>query len=229
MSMSHRQWVSLRELRTMQEAEKAEQLEAERKRKDEEERPLREAEETYKQAHQQLAKTIRERILTQRDDELYVDPETKQLEMSWPDANIFNADHARQFVEANPGYFRCDANTQILGDYLSRNGVHIVSKKTLQAAYERLKTYGLITGPPPEPISEPQPRTQPARVAKVDPEQEKRKAWDKYTLDIVATDPGTGATYTQYQLDRCSAETFRRLVFGERFVPKIGDVIHGMR
>jgi hypothetical protein len=58
------------------------------------------------------------------------------------------------------------------------------------------------------------------------PEFEKQQAQKRYREEIVVTDPRTGKGYTQYQLDHTvSADEYKRLVFGENFIPTISTVI----
>ena len=67
---------------------------------------------------------------------------------------------------------------------------------------------------PPKPEREPEPqRPQVNLQIESDPQIEKQKQWERYTTEIVVTDPETGEGWTQYMLDhKADADTFARLM-----------------
>ena len=87
--------------------------------------------------HDQLAKLIRERIATQRDDECWIEPATLALSMRQADADNFNRTEAAKYAESNPSFFPSRANREALGGYFDRNGIAIVSSATRAAAVRR--------------------------------------------------------------------------------------------
>lgn len=125
------------------------------------------------------------------------------------------------FMRQEPRYDKA-SHFDKLSDFLIRNSLDATSKN-FALAFNLLWNFRLIE-PKPEP--EPEQRTPQVNLEiEPDPEIERRKARERYFTGIVITDPRTGQGLTQYQVDRLSAEDYRRLYFGEFGVPKITDVL----
>jgi len=153
--------------------------------------------------HDQLAKLIRERIATQRDDECWIEPATLALSMRQADADNFNRTEAAKYAESNPSFFPSRANREALGGYFDRNGIAIVSSATLAAAVRRLSEYGLLESrPAPAPPALPQ---QPYINLSIEPEPDAEP--DGLGWDIETGEP---RVYSPLQIERMSSETYRR-------------------
>jgi len=115
-----------------------------------------------------------------------------------------------------------------VADFLKRNRL----EPTLLNAS---RTFVLLLGmgiiqrkpkPEPEPVN-PELNEHGVNLAvSPSPEWERKQRQKAYFSEPVVTDPRTGETFTQYQVDRMDSETYRRLMFGEHKIPRITDVIH---
>jgi hypothetical protein len=188
-----------RELREMREAEARELRAREASERAERERPIREAEEALKATAVELGKLTREKILTQVDDDRYKDPDMESARMSQADADAFNRTELKAFLVDNPHAYWSEANRDALGSYFERNHLRIVSRKYLEAAWERLSSYGLLE---PEPIPEAthRPAAQPEAPA---PEPDVYEGWDP--------DTGERKKYSKWEVDRMTGEEYRRV------------------
>jgi hypothetical protein len=127
----------------------------------------------------------------------------------------------KQFRE----FYDLPENRTAICNYLDVQGIRIADAECFRLAFERLRDLRLLTekqqlAPEPiAPVTEPEP----------DPEELKRQEREKYYSEIVGTDPITLQQFTAYQLDRCDAETFRRVCRIPRapniYVPTVGDVL----
>jgi hypothetical protein len=120
---------------------------------------IQKAEAEFTDAASKLARTIRERIATQRDHDAYIDPATLGINMTQAEAEAFNKREAALFVKQNPSFPVTDRNLKALGDYFDRNLIRIVSAKIIAAAVTRLGSYGLLDQPEVKttPIAQPRP------------------------------------------------------------------------
>jgi hypothetical protein len=201
--------------------------EAARRREDEaaEAAQLAELESTYAQTATKIARTIRERLLTQRDDEIFISADTVGKSMSQADASIFNKKEVALYCQRHP--FSAEW-LPIIGSYFERNGLAIISQATLAAAIKRLSTYGLLPQPeahtpPSAPTSAPVASQRFIRdvdeIAEISPKKEPEE-W-------IGIDPNTGRerAYTSREVDRLSAYDFRRafkLVASDLLLPTRG-------
>jgi len=156
--------------------------------------------------HDQLAKLIRERIETQRDDEVFIDPATLGIKMTQAQADAYNASEAAKYAQANPSFYPSRSNREALGSYFQRNGIALVSSSILAAAVRRLSDYGLLESrPAPAPEALPQ---QPYVNLSIDSDEPEPDAepegmgWDIET--------GEPRFYSPLQIERMSSETYRR-------------------
>jgi hypothetical protein len=130
----------------------AEEREEKRRRQEEAERPIREAEATILETHRKLYDLGKQAAIKGQPDAGFEIPEsTKALRMTVAQAKKFVAAESKRFVEENPEYFRCDENVQTINNYLTVQGVNIPNVEAYKAAWERLRTFGLITEHPPTP------------------------------------------------------------------------------
>ncbi len=206
--MKHRDLQSLQEFRR-------EEAEREQHEREERERPVRAAQEQFNQTARQLHATIRERILTQRDDEFRLDPATTR---PIPIAQVpsWQKVQGEAFKAANPDYWPTPENEAVLVGYIERNhpGIKLVSARQLTEAYRRLSEFGLLQErSAPEHILEPTP--EPVTVYAQPAEPTGQEGWDLKT--------GEKQFFTDYQIARMSADEFRKVFrLGQ---PRIKDVL----
>lgn len=153
--MSQRERIALRARR---EAEEQERHEAERPRLEAERRTsekIAQAEEQLRTTASQLARAKRDQIANGMDDEFVVDPATMTGTGIPPsEVDAWHQSQFAEFLQNNPGYFKCDENASALTSYLMRNcpGLVLISATQLTAAYKRLSEYGLLRQrPAPQP------------------------------------------------------------------------------
>jgi hypothetical protein len=130
--------------------------------------------------------------------------------------------------------FNAHLHLQPVTDFLTRNRL-AVTLDHFRKAFNLLLGMAVLPAPP-EPVALPEP---PApglnkyginlEIDRGSPEEQRQKERERYTTEIVVTDPLDGTTYTEYQLDRADAETYRRLVFGELGRPTVRNVISPKR
>jgi hypothetical protein len=209
-----------RDLESIQRFRREEQ-EREQREREERERPVREAQEQFNQNLRQLHSVQRERILTQKDDEFRLDPETTRP-IPVAQYPAWQREQSALFKMQNPDYYTCPENEAVLVDYINRNltgdrahpGIKLVSAKQLTGAYRRLSEFGLLKErPSPEPVAEPTP--EPVTVYAQPAEPTGQEGWDLKT--------GEKQFFTDYQIARMSADEFRKVFrLGQ---PRIKDVL----
>ena len=161
----------------------------------------------WQDGHTQIAKLIRERIVSQRDDEVFIDPTTIGVKMTQAEADAYNAAEAAKFAVSNPSFYPSRANRESLGRYFDLNGLAIVSSATLAVAVRRLSEYGLLESrPAPAPIALP---SQPAYVNLAVASDEPAAAEPD---GMQGFDPDTGAErwYTDREIALMSADQMKR-------------------
>jgi hypothetical protein len=151
----------------------------------------------------------KEAYLDGKPDPGWITPPEAKVSMPATKAFEFSVSEARKFfnsAEWQP--YESQENRKQIAAYLERNGITvIVPESCFVQALRRLLLFGLLQlvenlpelERPEEPIEQP------------DPEELKRQAQEKYYNEIVGTDPMTLQQFTAYQLDRCDAETWRRV------------------
>jgi hypothetical protein len=194
---------------------RAEAAEAAKRRQLEERQAaeLAETEAAFKKTTDQLALTIRERILKGRDDELFVTPELLRASMPTVEAEKFNAEQAAEFVRTNPDYeaYRSDETLHAIMDYFSRNGVRIFDAAMIKAAFTRLRDYGVIQKRP-VPKVEPEPRPQPTRVNLTIERKEPEPVKPSGPKTYMGRDWETGKEreFTEREVNRMSSKEYAR-------------------
>ncbi len=168
--------------------------------REERERPIREAEAKLREASTAIERTIRDRISTGIDDAFQIDPATFTPLPRGISAAQYNKAQAQQFRQSNPDFYPSDFNLREITEYIARNtptNFILVSATQLQWAFERLRAYGLLEERP-EPEPEPEIVPEPANPS--EPEI------------FVGIDQETGEerTFSKFQVDRMSAEEYRR-------------------
>lgn len=178
---------------------KALEREAERKRA-----AVSAAEKALQTTADQISRTIRERIANGRDADIFVTPELRNVKMTEQDAIRFNKQQAAQFASETPEYesYRSDATFQAIGNYFERNGIAIADAAMIRAAFERLRTYGLIhpntvAQQELEPEAEPEPLPEPESSGV---ELFIGRDWET----------GNRREFTRREIDRMSADEYRK-------------------
>lgn len=179
---------------------------------------------------EQDAEKARKAIREGKPDEAFVLPASALgLNMSVQRAKEFVAAESERFVRENPEYeqFRSAETYEAIIRYLSaQTDLQIPNADCLRAAFNRLKSLGMLKEtsiPELPPVQVEQPPDQ------IDPEEIKQRQREEYRTKIVITDPRTGEGLTAYQLDRVSADEYKRLMIGEFSTPTIVDVIRPTR
>jgi len=124
-------------------------------------------------------KTEREAVTNGKDLSIYVAPDLQDARMGLDQAIKFNGEQIRRFRASTPDYYPSQANVAALMGYFERNDIPIMNESMIRAAWERLRTFGLIEErpePAPEPVEEPQPE--------VSPEEAKQARWFEYTTTV---------------------------------------------
>jgi hypothetical protein len=128
-----------------------------------------------------------------------------------------------RFVATTPQYSH-DVHWDSLCEFFRRNKLS-VSLRHFQLAFGGLVQLAIA---PEKPAPAPAPIRNAVNLnrAEPDPEWLKQQEKKKYREEIVCIDPRNGEKFTQYQLDHTvSADLFKFLMFGERFIPTIASVI----
>lgn len=182
-------------------AHRAEIEAAERAEREKREAPIREAEARLKETHRQLHAVMLERLLGRvpDPDRIPVDPNLIGARMSRADADAFNLREFTKFREQHPDVFWNHELLEHMGAYWEANGLQIISATMLAALVERYKDAGLLPDPPeqepaPEQVPEPEP-VQPAGPV---------------TYTGIDWQTGREREFTQREVDRMSADEFRR-------------------
>ncbi len=166
---------------------------------------MREAETALQQSATELGKLTREMIQSGKDSDFQLPASVAGRGMDYEEARKFNGSEMRAFIASEPSFFDCPENREALIDYLLRQDCVIADAATYQAAFLRLREYGLLEErPEPEPIQEP-PKPQP--VAEPTPEVFK------------GVDPATGLEreFSRREVQRMDSLTYRKAfgLYGE--------------
>ena len=138
--------------RKAREREESAEAAKRRARKEAEATKLREAETAANETYRKIHLTVKERILNGKDTDVFVDPATMDVTMSRADADALNQSAVKEFVAKHPEHTQTSRKSlSVLGEYFDRNRVMIVSLPTLEAAFNRLREYGVIVDVTPEP------------------------------------------------------------------------------
>lgn len=191
--MLERERLSLREYREQIEAEER----AERERR---EAPIRAAENKFRETSRKLAAVMHERLLgTVRDvDRIPVDPSVTGIRMSLERAKQFNRAEFRRYRDENPEVYWTPELVDNIGQYFAVNGLQIVTAKMIASIVERYREYGLLPDPPQE--------VEPEQAPEPEPEQPS----GPITCIGVDWQTGTEREFTQREIDRMSADEYRR-------------------
>jgi hypothetical protein len=172
----------------------------EREEREARERPIREAEEQLRQTTIRLRGVMCERLLgkLKDPDRIMVDSRVTGITMSRADADKFNRTEFAKFKDEHPDIHWTQELLVNLGDYFHKNGLQIVTAEMISTLIERYREYALLPDPPqPDPEPEPEPQPDPA------PKPEVFEGWD--------LDSGEPRTFTRREVDRMSADEYRRV------------------
>jgi hypothetical protein len=168
---------------------------------------LKAAEETFTKTQREIAKTIRQRLLMQPDDECFVDPSTLNIRLSQQEADTFNRENAERYIAAHPdSYYPCPENFQAIAGYFARNGIRIVSELTLNAAVRRLSEYGLLESRP-APAPTPQPYVN-LSIDRSEPPEPTEAPDENVGIDQTT---GEVRSFSNFEIDRMPAEMYRKV------------------
>jgi hypothetical protein len=158
-------------------------------------------------------------------------PEYSGLELHGDDPEALPAIYAR-FISITPTYHH-DWHFDVLAAFFQRNRL-CATLTNLRTAFSLLSDLAIV---PEKPAPAAPARTPElnrygvnltADPGAPDPEVEKQRARKAYHETIVVRDPRDGKGYTAYMLDHATdADTYKRLVLGENFIPCISHVIRG--
>ena len=153
------------------------------------------------------------------EEQPYISAELQGITMSIEEANAFNGCEAREFMKENPEYYPSEENRATLLDYFTNRGINIIDRKMLKSAFISLRRDGLFDEPEPVPVPVPKP----APVAQEEsfdnlprlplghtvPTAYKRQTQEKHR----GIDPDTGKQrdYTQLEVDRMSADQYKKI------------------
>jgi hypothetical protein len=172
---------------------------------------LAEQEAIFTKTQRDLGRLLRERIQLGKDEDVYVDPATVGIKLTEEAAAKFNKEQAAVYRSRNPSL--TGGALTVVGEYLERNGINIVSALTIESAVRRLESFGLLNRPAPAPTPEPPPR--PYVNLSVTPLPEDDEPRKHVGLDLLT---GEERSYTNFQVEKMSASEFSR-IFGLRRSP----------
>ncbi len=170
---------------------------------------LVEEESKYAETSKELGKVMRERLTKMPDDGVFIEPSTLDVRMTKKEAHEFNRKEAAIFQQRNPNLCPLtDATIDALQGYFDRNAIKIVSALTIEAAYQRLRDYGLIEDRQ-APVPGPQPVAKPQRV-NLEIERPQTRPDPGKPIGI---DPFTGEPreYSQWEVNRMTADQFKKV------------------
>jgi hypothetical protein len=190
--------------------------------REERERPIREGEAALNKTYLELRDVEIEAIKTRKDDAVYISPSTQGIVLTVEQANTNNLAAANAFVDQCADYrehYKTNENRDAILAYLvDRNLVKIWDVAILQAAFEKLKSLGLLT-PIPVPVA---PAPVPVRrTPAVEPEAPKGPQMFA-GVDITT---GLDKSYSAREVNAMNGDTYRRafLVSSESLrLPTVG-------
>lgn len=164
----------------------------------------------------------REAVSAGKHDPKWQLPESaKSLRVTKDKLHDFIQREGEKFVEHTPEFFPSKRNHEAISAYITEQGVSLPDEWCFKQAWTRLRELGLIEERP-APAPEPQVIDEP--IVEPDPAALRQQKRQEYLTNVVVTDPRTGESYTEYQLDRLPADEYKRLMIGEYRTPRIGDV-----
>jgi len=222
--MSHRNSFvqNLRTFRSRERAEFEDAIEDEERQK--EEAPIRAAQAEQNRLLVELREAEKQEVIAGRKDPAFVIPESASgKRMSLSAAKEFAAKEARRFYDTCEEFrerFNTPDNRDAICNYLIVQEMAIPDVECFRVAFERLRDLGLLTENAVEP--QPTPAIEPGETP--DPEQERERKRQEYFTKPVLNH--TGKDYSQAELDRLSADEFRRVagLYGDN-LPRFSNVI----
>lgn len=163
----------------------------------------------YMKNASELARAERERIVKGLPDPDFVpDPRYDKARMPNNEASEFNESQSRIFMETCPDYYPSPENSNVMLNYLSGQGVNIISAETFQRAYDRLNQFNLF-----EPWPEPEPAPEhhdPDHLPSMhegyyEPKLKPQQMWEGIDLDT-----GENRIYSDYEIRRMTSDELRR-------------------
>jgi hypothetical protein len=196
--MRERDRLSLRKFREEYQAEEA-------AKQMERERPLREAEAQLNETSRELALAMRERLIQGRDPDLLQDASDGNV--TDLEAIVSGERETEIFLATEPWFYPCEENSKIIMAYIERNRrTRSITAELLSNVATRMRECGLLKERPEEPtpaqVFEAEVIEQPA--SKREPKPEVNVGWDPLT--------GKPKTISKYQMDRMSADEFKRFM-----------------
>jgi hypothetical protein len=226
LSFAEQQARILRERRDQEARAEREATEAPR-RKAEQQR-IAELQAEQERTLRQLHAIERERVANGTDDEFTVDPATvgKSNAVAPEKVAAWQQAQFSEFLQNNPGYYKCDANAKILTDYFERNvpgGLPLLSAAQLSAAYKRLNEFGLLKAKPaPAPAK---PKLVPEFMLDYEPAKTPSKP-EPVMFDGWDLETGEPRVYSEKEIQRMSstqmAHALQMRARGEMELPRIG-------
>lgn len=215
---------NLKQFRSKERAEFEDALD--REEEDKRLAPIRAAQAEQSRLLTQIHDAEKQEVLAGRLDPGFTVPESVAgKRMSIKEASEFNSSEGAKFKANTPEFYPSNKNIRTLLDYLLQQNVYIADEATFRAAFERLRSLGLLEERPtePEPVTVMQSETQQS-----DPDAEReRKRQEYFTKPVVNY---AGKDYSQADLDRLSADEYRRVVglYGEN-LPRFSNVMQASR
>jgi len=197
--------------RKAREREEAAEKAKRKAREDADAAKLKEVEATLTENARKMHAIRRDTLLNKRDVDVYVDPATLKVSMSQVEAKTFNRKAVEEFISKHPEHAATlRENLEVIGSYMDRNGVQIVSFLTLEAAFNRLLENGIIVAVPPAVAPAKTPRVEPT-AAPVNLQIEATKPTER-TGGAYGRNPQTGEQrwYSDFEISKLSADDYRR-------------------
>jgi len=186
---------------------------------------LARAEATLAETASKVARTIRERISTQPDDEVFVTPELRDAKMSRDEAVKFDGEQFRVFASRNSWFHDTPGNRRTVLEYFQRNRLEIIDAQMFEAAAKRLAEFSLLPDERPAPVlAKPETTTVNLSVERTEPQPQSRPETK------IGIDPLTGREreYTRWEVGRMTADDFAK-AFGLRRVDYAGSPVRSIR
>lgn len=165
--------------------------------------PIKKAEAELSRTAGKVLKAEREAVLNGKDDQAVsllseaMKAITPERPMTLDEARQFNEREAIAFAESTPEFFRCEENAELITSYCARNQINVADAATYRNIFHRLDSLGLMQHAPvshPEAVIEEQPVAAPAKAEAFEGVDES----------------GRPKTYTAVEVDRMSADEYRR-------------------
>jgi hypothetical protein len=180
------------------------------------EAPIKAAQAEINRTVNELAKVYRQRLLgTVRDpDPIGIDPSVTGIRMPRVEADAFNRREFAKYKSEHPDVFWTQELLENLGAYFAKQGLQIITAGMIESLVDRYRACGLLPDrPEPEPIAEPITERESAKPT----QPEVFEGWD--------LDSGEPRTFTRREVDRMSADEYRRVfrIYKEHLgLPNVG-------